>query len=352
MNSVRGERLSANEQHRVVIVDDDPVIRELAYAVLSAEPDLAVVGQAADGIEAIAIVQRERPDVVVMDVDMPFLDGSRTTERILAINPDTKVLAFTGHTGGDIVVGMIVAGAVGFAVKGSDPRELVHAVRQAATRSMIVDPSAMPGLFSSLLDMARSERERRREVEELAESLESFLDDTIRALAAALHSRDGYTGAHDDRVAAMCVKVGMRLGIEGQDLRNLRLAGILHDIGKIGVPDHILHKTVPLTDDEWSVIRQHTIWGEKILEPVAELRPVAKIVRHSHEHWDGSGYPDQLVGVDIPLGARIVLACDAFDAITTKRTYQRAHTEEEAIAIVKRLTGLHFDPEVSGVLLA
>jgi len=302
----------------VVIVDDDPVIRELACAVLSAEPDLIIVGQAADGFEAIAIVERERPDVVVMDVDMPFLDGPRTTERILAINPDTRVLAFTGHTGGDVVVGMIVAGAVGFAVKGNDPGELAHAVRQAATRAMIVDPSAMPGLFSSLVDMARSERERRREVEELAESLESFLDDTIRALAAALHSRDGYTGAHDDRVSEMSVKVGTRLGLKGQDLRELCLAGILHDIGKIGVPDEILHKTAPLSDDEWSIIRQHTIWGERILEPVPELREVARIVRHSHEHWDGSGYPDQLAGDEIPLASRIVLACDAFDAITTQ----------------------------------
>jgi HD-GYP domain-containing protein (c-di-GMP phosphodiesterase class II) len=246
---------------------------------------------------------------------------------------------------------MVVAGAVGYVVKGARSGQLAAAVRRAAERATHVDPQALEGLLEKVVEMARHERERRLQVERLAAARERTLDDTIRALGAALHSRDGYTGDHDDRVARMCEGVGRQLGISGRRLRDLRLGGILHDIGKIGVPDRILHKTGPLTDEEWVIIHQHTIYGEQILKPVDDLGYVAKIVRHSHEHWDGSGYPDALTGTDIPLESRIVLACDAFDAITTDRSYQKARDTAAALDAMEQLTYVHFDPDVVHALV-
>lgn len=342
--------LVANAILRIAVVDDDADVRELVRTLVNSQPDMRCVGDAADGYSAVDLVLDQHPDVILMDIDMPYLNGPRTTERIRRVSPDTHVLAYTGSTAGEAVVEMVVSGASGYVVKGN-PDNLVAAIRAAATRESRVDPAAMSGLFDTLVQMTRREHRRRLEVEQLARSLERSLDDTIRALAAALHSRDGYTGEHDDRVARLCAEVGRRLGLSGSRLRIARLAGILHDVGKIGIPDSILHKTSDLTSEEWRRVREHTLLGERILEPVSGLQQVARIVRSSHEHWDGSGYPDGLAGEQIPLEARIVLACDAYDAITTERSYQRAHSHEEAIGILRRLSGSHFDPRVVDELL-
>jgi response regulator RpfG family c-di-GMP phosphodiesterase len=336
--------------HRVVIADDNEATRELVRESLAHNSDIKIVGEARNGRDAVMVAESTRPDVVVMDVDMPYLDGAHATEQILISNPSTRVLAFTGHTDADAITRMMVAGAVGYVVKGATPGDLAQAVIDAARRSAHIDPAAISGLCDSLVEMARSERERRREVEEMAHSLEWMFDNTIRALVGALHQRDGYTGDHDDRVASYCVAVGEQFGMAGNELKDLRYGGIFHDIGKIGVPDHILHKTCELDDDEWAIIKQHTLIGERILQPIEELRKAGTIVRHSHEHWDGSGYPDRLIGIDIPLGSRIVFACDAYDAITTDRTYQKGRPPDIAFKIMQELKNVHFDPEVVDAL--
>lgn len=337
--------------HRVVVADDDPHIRALVKGMLTICDDIEVIGEAENGRDAVEVSQQVKPDVVIMDVEMPLLDGPGATRAIVNADPSIRVLAHTGHTEGDSVLGMIVAGAVGYAIKGSGINNLADAIRKAASRTAVVDSAALPGLFDRLLEMTREERDQRQQVEELASSLEQMLDDTICALAAALHQRDGYTGDHDDRVASLCERVGMRMGLSGDKLRDLRFGGILHDVGKIGVPDQILQKDRPLEDDEWAIVKQHTIFGEQIIRPVTFLNGASRIVRSCHEHWDGSGYPDSLYGDDIPLESRIVLACDAYDAITTDRTYQSARTSEEAIAILHEMANVHFDPQVVDALV-
>jgi HD-GYP domain-containing protein (c-di-GMP phosphodiesterase class II) len=252
----------------------------------------------------------------------------------------------------EAVTRMIVAGAVGYAVKGTDPDILSQVVRNAASSKRFVDTAVLPGLFDSVIRLAREETARREEAERLARDLQRSMGETVRALVNALQSRDEATESHGDRVARWVVDVGTRLGLDADHLRNLEYGAIFHDIGKIGVPDDILHNTDELTADEWGVIKQHTIMGQKILEPVEFLRPVAQIVRHSHEHWDGSGYPDGLRGDDIPLESRIVLACDAFDAMTTNRTYQRALDWDAAVSRLQELSGTHFDPRVVEALVA
>jgi HD-GYP domain-containing protein (c-di-GMP phosphodiesterase class II) len=134
-------------------------------------------------------------------------------------------------------------------------------------------------------------------------------------------------------------------------LKALWYGALFHDIGKIGVPDSILHNTDELTEEEWGVIRQHTVVGERIIRPVGFLRHIAPIVRHSHEHWDGSGYPDGLRGRLIPIGSRIILACDAYGAMTTERPYRAALTPADAVAELRARSGTQFDPQIVTALL-
>jgi putative two-component system response regulator len=154
------------------------------------------------------------------------------------------------------------------------------------------------------------------------------------ALARAVESRDHYTAGHCERLATYSVALGSALGLSRYELVALHRGGFLHDIGKVAMPDRILHGTEKLTDEEWTVMKQHTLRGEEICRPMKSLAPVLPIIRSHHERWDGSGYPDGLAGEDIPLLARILQVVDIYDALTTKRTYKPQLTHQEAVRIM------------------
>jgi len=178
------------------------------------------------------------------------------------------------------------------------------------------------------------------------ESLERTFFETVEALANALEAKDEYTSNHARSITDMALDVGNELGIEGADLKRLELGALFHDIGKIGIPSKILAKPGPLDDDEWKVIRTHPELGERILEPIDRLADVRPIVRHCHEHFDGSGYPDAISGDEIPIESRIILVVDAFDAMTTDRPYRKALPVEEACRRLNESSGKQFDPEI------
>ena len=186
---------------------------------------------------------------------------------------------------------------------------------------------------------------------DLYASLDRAYLGTAEALSAALESKDSYTAEHSRAVAENSVTVGALLGLEGEDLRMLRYAATLHDVGKIGIRREVLHKPGPLDAAERAEVAQHTLIGERILEPIDFLEPIRPIVRHAHERWDGLGYPDGLAGDDIPLGARIVFACDAYDAMTTDRPYRAGMPEAEARRELQAGAGTQFDPKVVEALL-
>jgi two-component system, cell cycle response regulator len=156
---------------------------------------------------------------------------------------------------------------------------------------------------------------------------------------------------HSTSVAELATRVGRRLGMSAEQLDELARAAELHDVGKVGIPDAILEKPGPLNSEEWEYIRQHTVIGERILSATSALRPVATIVRASHERWDGSGYPDGLRGEQIPLGARIIAVCDAYEAITTDRCYRTGRSHATARSELRRYTGGQFDPGVVDAFL-
>ena len=186
----------------------------------------------------------------------------------------------------------------------------------------------------------------------LYERLERAYLGTAEALAAALEAKDEYTADHARSIAEQAEAVGRRMGLSEEQVRDLRLGAVFHDIGKIAVPEAILNKPGPLTPEERALMERHTIVGEQILAPVEFLSGVCKLVRHEHERWDGRGYPDGLAGDEIPLGSRIVFACDALHAMTSDRPYRTALPHEVALAELRRHAGTQFDPTVVEALLA
>jgi len=186
--------------------------------------------------------------------------------------------------------------------------------------------------------------------QELVASLERGYVETLRALANSIDAKDPYTAGHSDRVTDFAVEIGRELGLDSEQLKTLRYAGILHDIGKIGIREDILGKEGQLTEQERAIMRQHPAMGDKIIEPIDFLQPVRPIVRHHHEWIDGSGYPDGLAGDQIPIGARILAAADTFDAVTSDRPYQTAVSDDKAIEIVHKLRGHQLDPQVCDAL--
>lgn len=181
--------------------------------------------------------------------------------------------------------------------------------------------------------------------------LEQAYIDAVLALARAVDARDTYTADHSERMARWAEAVAERLGCPPPEVREVRWAALLHDIGKLGVPDAVLRKPGPLTPDEWEVIRRHPVLGEEILRPVRRLAGVARLVRHHQERWDGTGYPDGLRGEQIPLGARILAVVDAYTAMTDQRPYRAARSHEEAVAELRRCAGTQFDPAVVDAFL-
>jgi diguanylate cyclase (GGDEF)-like protein len=186
----------------------------------------------------------------------------------------------------------------------------------------------------------------------LYEQLEAAYLGTAEALSAALAARDAYTASHSDSIVRRAEAVGRHLGMSGEQLRVLRYGAAFHDIGKLAVPESILSKPGPLTPEERQEMERHTVVGERILAPVSFLAEVLPLVRHAHERWDGKGYPDRLSGERIPLGARVIFACDAYDAMTTDRVYRKCMAPGDARAELVRCAGTQFDPHVIDALLA
>jgi two-component system, cell cycle response regulator len=172
------------------------------------------------------------------------------------------------------------------------------------------------------------------------------MEEGIEALARLLNLRDGYTALHAERASTLAGTVGTRLGMAGDEAAALQSAARLHDLGKVGIPDRILHKPTRLDPDEWAVVRCHPGWGAEVLTGLPGMREVARIVRSHHERWDGRGYPDGLAGEAIPLVARIVCCCDAYSAMTTDRPYRAARSREAALAELRACSGTQFDPRV------
>ena len=218
-------------------------------------------------------------------------------------------------------------------------------------------PEALLAAAASALEEARAAGGRRAVLfrPAIAEGTSDLADlgqgSVIAALASALEERDRYTGEHSESVVDLTAKVGDALAINVDEIQQVRTAALLHDIGKVGVPDEILHKPGNLDEREWEIMRQHPVIGERILRGIPGFGAIARMVRHEHERWDGRGYPDGLVGNAIPVGSRIILACDAYHAMTSDRPYRKAMPHADAMKELTGNAGSQFDPDVVQALV-
>ena len=213
-------------------------------------------------------------------------------------------------------------------------------------------PAQLLRTAASALDRARAAGGGRTTVaDEPREADAAGQRDAVSALAVALLERDRYTGEHSESVVEMAAAVARGLGIDEDEVDRIRAAALLHDVGKVGIPDEVLQKAGPLDEQQWAMMREHPVIGERILRAIPGLGGVARIVRHEHERWDGAGYPDELAGEDIPIGARIILACDAYHAMTSDRPYRKALTHAQAVEELLQNAGTQFDPDVTEGLI-
>jgi response regulator RpfG family c-di-GMP phosphodiesterase len=324
---------------RVLIVDDDRQVRR----VLADFFDSAGYGclTAAHGLEGLEAFQSRRPPLTVTDVNMPVMDGLTFLKHARAVDPDAAILVLTGMGDVPTAVESLRFGAYDFILKPVNLDELLVAAERALEhRQLRIERREYQALLERRVAEATADLARA-----LAE-LEQTYRSTLEALGSAIDTRDLGTHAHSRRVRGYSLAIARAHGVPEEDLRDLEHGVLLHDIGKIGIPDAILLKPGPLTPAEWKTMRTHPEIGRQLLERIPFLKGAVPIVYHHHERWDGTGYPLGLQGEAIPLGARIFAVADAFDAITFDRPYSRAIALEAARQEIQRGAGSHFDPAV------
>jgi len=300
----------------ILVADDHEPNRALFEEFLTAESFSVVT--VADGAAALQEFHRSKPDLLLLDVMMPRLNGFEVCEKIKASKETclTPVILVTALSDKEDRIAGIKAGADDFLTRPVDRSELLARVR-------------------SLLKLKAHTDELER-----AESV-------LFALARSIEGKDPYTQGHCERLSHYAVRLGECLGLPQEQITALHRAGIVHDIGKVAVPDAILLKAGRLTEEEWKTMREHPVVGERICAPLKSFRLVLPIIRHHHEKLDGTGYPDGLRGEQIPLTARVLQVVDVYDALTTERPYKRAFSTSEALEMMAgEVEKGWWDPEI------
>ncbi|WP_234553542.1 HD-GYP domain-containing protein [Thermus caliditerrae] len=288
---------------RVLVVDDDPVQRLLLMRALA--PLEVEVQEARNGQEALDLLRDGLPHVVLTDLHMPLVDGLELTRRIKALDPLLPVILLTADGEREVRLRGIEAGADDFLNRPVDLSELRLRVKGHLER---------------------------RKLQERLEDLER----TLLALVRAVEAKDAYTAGHGERVAQYALWTAEELGAKEAELEDLRMGALLHDVGKIGIPDHILRGDYTLTENEWRLIREHPVKGDEIIRPLRAYHRLRPYVRWHHEKLDGSGYPDGLT--EVPLLVQAVSAADIYDALTSVRTYRAFLKPEEALKVLEEET--------------
>lgn len=319
----------------ILIIDDQAVARQTLQGLLTNEP--YQLHFAANGFEGLAQAQALLPDVVLLDVMMPGLDGFEVCRRLRDTSglAEVPVLLITSLDDRASRLQGLRAGADDFITKPFDSIELLARL-QSITRL---------NRFRRLVD-------ERLRVEALNAELLNAYDKTIEGWTRALDLRDKETEGHSQRVTELTLLLASTVGITAPEtLRHIWRGAFLHDIGKLGVPDTILLKPGKLTDEEWTIMRQHPVYAYEWLSPIQYLRPALDIPYCHHEKWDGTGYPQKLAGEAIPLAARLFAIVDVWDALSSDRPYRRAMPKSQVVEHIKSEAGTHFDPAAVAAFL-
>ena len=330
----KGINANDNYKYKIIGVDDETGILDTLKVFLN-KAGYGFVG-VSDPMEAIERVKEEHFDLMLLDFIMTPVHGDQVVEAIREFNKDLYILLLTGHK--DLAPPLET-------IKRLDIQGYCEKSDKFDQLLLLVESGIKAISQMNLI------REINKELKDTYEKLEKAYLESIETLRFTVEAKDTYTRGHSDRVSEYSVLIGKKLGLSDEDINTLKIGGLFHDIGKIGVPDSILLKDSKLTDDEYSEIKNHPSIGAHILSNATIFKDVLPVVKHHHERYDGNGYPGKLKGEDIPLLARIAAVADSFDAMTSKRTYRNSMDLEFVKAELEKCKGSQFDPSCADAFL-
>jgi putative nucleotidyltransferase with HDIG domain len=330
---------------RILIVDDDSTVRDVIGVLLGDEGYVCATATSAE--QAMDLLHATEFHLVVADMKMPGKDGLWLLDRLRAEQPSTAVIMLTAFGDTEAAVECLRRGAADYLLKPPKVTDLIRSIERALAKRRL--ELARQRYRTSL---ERRVREKTAELSKALREVEASYASTLSALVAALDAREHETSDHSQRVVRYTLAIAERLGVPEADRPDIARGALLHDIGKIGVPDAILLKPGPLLPSEWEEMRRHPQTGYTILQSIPFLQRAAEIVLSHQEKFDGTGYPRQLAGEAIPLGARIFAIADTLDAITSDRPYRKGGPIEKARDEIRRFTGTQFDPRCAEAFLS
>src|SRR5215208_6294295 len=336
--SFRRDQMPTTVSPRILIVDDEIEITEILADLLSEDYECLKAGSAED---ALARLREGEFHLVISDITMPGMSGLEMIPHVKELSPETVVVMISGMQTVESAIKALRLGAFDYLMKPFDLRQVEAVVKRALEHyDLVVAKQRYENHLEELVE------QRTAELDRALNSLEGAYRSTLKALTAALETRDSETHGHSERVVSYSLRLGREYGLNSKEMKALEFGSLLHDIGKIGVPDSILRKPGKLTEEEWVRMREHPFHGQQILRGIEFLEGAARVVAQHHEKWDGTGYPLGLRDEEIDICARIFSVADAFDAITSDRVYSTGRTYEAALAELESCAGVQFDPRV------
>lgn len=334
MRKALQNQTNEGRKYKIIGVDDEEGILD-SLRVLLEDTSYEFVG-ITNPVEAIERVRQEHFDLMLLDFMMTPLHGDEVVEEIRKFNKELYILLLTGHK--DLAPPLETIKRLdiqGYCEKSDKFDQLLLLIESA---------------IKSVKQMDEIKRINEK-LEDSKEQLEQAYLDMVQTLRYTVEAKDSYTRGHSDRVSEYSVLIGEKLGLPAEQIKTLRIGGLFHDIGKIGIPDSILLKPAKLTDEEYSQIKNHPSIGAHILVSAAIFQDIIPIVKHHHERYDGNGYPSKLKGEEIPYLARIAAVADTFDAMTSRRSYRGPIDVEHVKEEIKRCEGTQFDPQIAEVFI-
>src|SRR5688572_11231617 len=330
--------MSTSARPRILIVDDEPEITAILTDLFSGEYDCE---SAPSAEEALQTLKNRDFELVISDITMTGMSGLDMIPHVKRLSPNSVVVMISGVQTVESAIGALRLGAFDYVMKPFDLRQVEAVVKRALDhQGLIVAKQRYEDHLEELVE------QRTAELDKTLNSLENAYRTTLKALTAALETRDQETHGHSERVVTYSLRLGIEYGLDQLKMKALEFGSLLHDIGKIGVPDMILRKPAKLTEDEWVLMRQHPAHGQQILRGIAFLEGASRVVAQHHEKWDGSGYPLGLSAESIDVCARIFSVADAFDAMTSDRVYRKGKPYSDAAKELDDWAGKQFDPKV------
>lgn len=322
-------------EYKIAIVDDDVSIITLVRGILGKEG--MSVAPLTSGKALLDYIRVQTPDILLLDVMMPDMDGIETYKALRNLErelgkEETPVIFLTGNENGDIEEKALELGAKDFIRKPFVPKILALRV-------------------SHCIELNRLQKDLATEVEKKSRQNEELFLGIVKSLAAAIDAKDTYTNGHSVRVADYSAEIARRAGYDVSALQRIYITGLLHDVGKIGIPDAIINKNGKLDDEEYAIIKTHPEKGAAILSNIQDMPELSIGARWHHERFDGKGYPEGLMGEDIPEMARIIAIADAYDAMTSNRSYRRSLPQEVVRGEIEKGRGTQFDPIFAEIML-